>query len=113
MFKLFVVAALVAVAVAEYPHTGGHYLAASHPVYSIHEKTIESHGNSVVHSSAPVVHTVPVVPVVPYVEHKKLYYKSVPTHVISEKTVSNHGHSIVHNAQPVISSVYVAPAHYV
>ncbi|XP_014209377.1 pupal cuticle protein G1A-like [Copidosoma floridanum] len=64
----------------------------------VNEATISSHGNSVVHASAPVVtgYASPVV-------------AAVAPAVLAEKTISSHGHSIVHASAPAITS-YAAPA---
>ncbi|XP_015122687.1 uncharacterized protein LOC107045072 [Diachasma alloeum] len=93
MFKLVVLSAIVAVATAR-PGL------LSSPLYSalVGEKTIESHGNSVVHSAVPVVHSYEAAPVV--LAHEPL---------IAEKTVSSHGHSIVHESAPVIHIYEAAP----
>ncbi|XP_011304829.1 uncharacterized protein [Fopius arisanus] len=93
MFKLVVLFATVAFATAR-PGL------LSSPVWStiVGEKTIESHGNSIVHNSAPVVHTYEAAPVI------------LPAaSVLAEKTISSHGHSIVHKATPIVETHQVAP----
>ncbi|XP_034933929.1 uncharacterized protein [Chelonus insularis] len=109
MFKLFVFAAIVAVATA----TPG-YLTSPLISTLIGEKTIESHGNSVVHASAPLVKTVAAAPIIEtytpvhYAPAAKIVYEAQPA-LLAEKTISSHGQSIVHNSAPVISAAYAAP----
>ncbi|KAF7992050.1 hypothetical protein HCN44_001375 [Aphidius gifuensis] len=107
MFKIVIFVALFAFATAK----PGYF--ASAPVYGTAaavvgvEKTIESHGNSVVHSSAiatpAVAHTVYSAPLVAQPQ----YVYAAPhasAAIVAEKTVSGYGHSLVHHA---------APAHYI
>lgn len=90
-----VIAALVAVATAK----PGFLLAGV-------EQTIESHGNSVVHSSAPVVHSTVYSAPAP----APLVYAAAPQPIIAQKTVSSYGHSFVHHDAP---AAYFAPSYYV
>ena len=73
-----------------------------------HEKTIESHGNSVIHASAPVYAAAVAEPA------PLLYTYAAPAPVaglVGEKTVSNYGHSVLHHGGPAIAhhTAYVAP----
>ncbi|XP_066594877.1 cuticle protein 16.5-like [Prorops nasuta] len=89
----------------------------------VSEKTIESHGNSVIHSSAPLVsaavplqYTAAAVPVVQAaaapVPAPAVAAVAVPVApkaaLVAEKTVEAHGHSVVHTA-PAISYAAAIP----
>ncbi|XP_074098806.1 uncharacterized protein LOC141527297 [Cotesia typhae] len=115
MFKLIVLAAFVAVVTAKPSYVV--------PASSlVQEKTIESHGNTVVHSNAKViqsplplvytgVHAVHAAPLIEtlYIQPVKTIYQPAVSTLVSEKTVSNHGHSIVHDA-PLLQTVHTAYA---
>lgn len=68
----------------------------------ISEKSIESHGNSVVHSvAAPVVAPViapATIPLIKTIEPVLPVAKAAA--IVAEKTIESHGHSIVHHSAP-------------
>ncbi|XP_032673141.1 uncharacterized protein LOC116845018 [Odontomachus brunneus] len=72
----------------------------------ISEKVVESHGNSVVHASAPLVAVSPALRYTnvalvqqPYAE---LVQPVLPkASLVAEKTIEAHGHQVIHNAQPL------------
>lgn len=79
-------------------------VASARPGAILAEKTIEAHGNSVVHYSAPIVAPAPAV-----FAHQ--VEPLVPAAILAEKVIEHHGHSIVHHAAPVLP--YAAPiSHY-
>ncbi|XP_046737132.1 uncharacterized protein LOC124405906 [Diprion similis] len=123
MFKLVVLSAFVAVAFAR--PSAHHALVVSPAVVGslVSEKTVESHGNTVVHSSAPVVHAavpavayaaaaplVAAVPAVPAVHAVHAVHAVPQAHLVSEKTIESHGNSVVHGTAPVLSYAAAVPA---
>uniref|UniRef100_A0ABD2XR34 Cuticle protein n=1 Tax=Trichogramma kaykai TaxID=54128 RepID=A0ABD2XR34_9HYME len=75
------------------------------------ETTVESHGNSVVHASAPVVTGYAAAPAVA-VQAAPVLAKQ---ELLSEKTtIESHGNSVVHGSAPVVTgyAAYAAPTYY-
>ena len=64
----------------------------------VSEKVIESHGNSVVHASAPVVQTYASVP------YAHTFYSAPGVALVGEKTIEAHGNSVVHGSAPLLHS---------
>ena len=89
------------------------YFLSSAPALETHtafvggETTIESHGNSVVHGSAPVF----AAPAAPLVETRAAVLPTVAktAYLTESKTIESHGNSVVHSAAPVVTG-YAAPA---
>lgn len=76
----------------------------------ISEKVVESHGNNVVHASAPLV-AAAVSPALRYT-NVALVQQPIAEFVqpvlpkaslVAEKTIEAHGHQVIHNAQPLHS----------
>ncbi|RLU23514.1 hypothetical protein DMN91_003719 [Ooceraea biroi] len=74
----------------------------------VSEKVVESHGNNVVHASAPLVTAS--APVLRYTDvalvQQPLAEVVQPVakgSLIAEKTIEAHGHQVIHNAHPVIT----------
>ncbi|XP_046605784.1 cuticle protein 16.5-like [Neodiprion virginianus] len=120
MFKLIFLSAFVAVAFAR--PSAHHALVAGPAVVGrlVSEKTVESHGNTVVHNSAPLIHAAvpavayaaatPLVAAVPAVPAVHAVHAVPQAHLISEKTIESHGNSVVHGTAPVISYAAAVPA---
>lgn len=77
----------------------------------VSEKVIESHGNSVVHSSAPLLAAVAPQPALLKYANVALVQQPVAeivqpltkTALVAEKTIEAHGHQVVHHAQPLVA----------
>lgn len=75
----------------------------------VSEKVIESHGNSVVHASAPFVAAVAQPALLKYADVALVQQQPVAVQpltkaaLVAEKTIVAHGHQVVHNAQPVVA----------
>ncbi|XP_020292148.1 uncharacterized protein LOC109858880 [Pseudomyrmex gracilis] len=68
----------------------------------VSERVVESHGNNVVHASAPLVATAPAL--LKYADVAVLQPQPAvvaKAALVAEKTIEAHGHHIVHNAQPL------------
>ncbi|XP_011342686.1 uncharacterized protein LOC105282434 [Ooceraea biroi] len=103
MFKLVVISVLASIASVQC----GAILT---PVLGklVSEKVVESHGNNVVHASAPLVTAS--APVLRYTDvalvQQPLAEVVQPVakgSLIAEKTIEAHGHQVIHNAHPVIT----------
>lgn len=77
----------------------------------VSEKVVESHGNNVVHASAPLVAAAAVAPALKYT-NVALVQQPIASIVqpvlpkaslVAEKTIEAHGHQVVHNAQPLVA----------
>lgn len=73
----------------------------------VSEKVIESHGNSVVHASAPLVTPFTSLRYVTLVQQQpvaEIVQPATKASLITEKTIESHGHQVIHGAaHPLIA----------
>lgn len=82
----------------------------------VSEKVVESHGNNVVHASAPLF-TAAAPAVLKYADVAlvqqpvaEVLQPVAKASLIAEKTIEAHGHQVVHNAHPVLAVAKPVPA---
>lgn len=75
----------------------------------VSEKVVESHGNNVVHATAPLV-AAAAVPALRYTNVAlvqqpvaEIAQPEAKASLIAEKTIEAHGHQVVHNAHPLVA----------
>jgi len=84
----------------------------------VSERVIESHGNSVVHASAPLVAAVAQPAFLKYADVALVRQPVVEiaqpltkAALVAERTIEAHGHQVVHNAQPLVAVAKPLAAH--